>query len=903
MEEAPAGPIAAAVAAANNAVVAANDFFNNPLSAVQPNVFQNVIPGVKEAIVYLLNRKLEISLSSRRTLKQNIEIFLEDLKESNSLIAGGFVLAAIELIPHLNSMKEIDAQTNLSLLEKANAKDAYLGEIDQIVRRVNDVDVYMPIQSFALRFGRMFDQDMVGYFAHNDAVYKRYRSSIYCESFLRRNGIKAVHRYTYPTVRTGRRADVHDGFHFDVMTIRNKHSPLKVVNNFDLTFCQVWFDGVDCYATYPDHVNKKQGWVQKAYLPILFRGNHFIKDRIKKYRSRGYKILQNPELTPELAKAILEKSTEAVLDTPPELCDSVTAPVKRYDDPKFLRKWVIRMLLDDLATYTYDEHKPERYFTPLIEKYKFEMWYSRHDVPDIFGIKRSRHTWGGEEFNGINPDDGYDTEDFDEDLDLSKFKDFVTLLFNGHDFAEGINPRTTDDTQKTLVFYRFTNSVLEYLYKEVPNKAGYLTETIGETLTDVEQEVFDVAPKLKQASKKYLTALRDICLRKATEDLHFATEGDEVFDIHKHALDKAISAETLEGYLNQYISQPDHESVPCYQYIAGDPSSCQKKITFATIRYIVSPEFYKKYTKPAPIKTGLNQSIAGLNITLENTKSTDPVGFGDIYHYTMCPFCLQLENRDEGCAYMTHDNPKRRPEEDTPYCQANFQVDAIRNKYIEAGRQIFADRGLNDLPLHLEFCIECGRPCLNHEHFSLTDPPTLIPSHNPGVCDGGGRAELFARILAVRQVYRDGGFTIPSSERLAAALAADEAPRNADLMARGQVISDMPPTERIWGNTDVPTRKDYNDPAYRGAHEENNNAGSNTGSENSFNAAAYGFGANNDEEERKHGDDDEEQESKGDDAPPGPPTAGGKRKGAKGYRLTRKLGKQHYRKSRPTKRN
>ena len=903
MEEAPAGPIAAAVAAANNAVVAANDFFNNPLQAIQPNVFQNVIPGVKEAIVYLLERKLRRNFFGRITLKTDIETFLEDLKKSNSLIAGGFVLAAVELIPHLNSMKEIDAQTNLSLLEKANAKDAYLGEIDQIVRRVNDADIYMPIDAFLFAFGRMFDTDVVGYFAHKDAVYKRYRSSIYCQSFLRRNGIKAVHRYTYPNERPGLRDDFHNGFHFDVMTIRNKHSPLKVVNNFDLTFCQVWFDGVDCYATYPDHVNKKQGWVQKAYLPLLFRGNHFIKDRIKKYKSRGYKILQNPELTPELAKSILEQSTQSILDYPPELCDSVTAPVKRYDDPTFLRRWVIRMLLDDLGTYTYDEHKPERYFVPLIERYKFEMYYTRHDVPDIFGLKRSIHTWGGEEFNGINPDDGYDTEDYDEDLDLSKLKNFATTLFDGDDFAEGINSDTADANQKTLVFYRFTNSVLQYLYKEVPNRAEYLTQTFGETLTDVEQEVFDVAPKLKEASKKYLTALRDICLRKATEDLYFASEGEQVFDIHKHSLDKAISAETLEGYLNQYIVQPDHESVPCYQYVAGDPSSCQEKITFATIRYIVSPEFYKKYSKPAPIKTGLNQSIAGLNITLENTKSPDPVGFGDIYHYTMCPFCLQVENRDEGCAYMTHDNPKRLPEEDTPYCQSSFLVDAIRNKYVNAGRQIFADRGLNDLPLHLEFCIECGRPSLNHEHFSLTDPPTLIPSHNPGKCDGGGRAELFARILAVREVYRDGGFTIPISERLAAALAADAAPKNPDLMARGTVISDMPPTERIWGNADIPATKNYNDPAYRGADEDNNNnAGSNAGSENSFNAAAYGFGANNNEEERKHGDDDEEQESKGDEGPAALPSAGGKRKGAKGYRLTRKLGKQQYRKSKPTKR-
>jgi hypothetical protein len=885
MEQGPANAVAAAVNAANN-------FFNNPLQAIQPNVFQNIIPGVKEAIEYLLHENLKTNLPGNRRLREDVKLFLEDLNKAKALIAGGFVLTAIEMIPILNKIKEIEKDASLSVLEKRDAKDQHMWKLNYLVSRGNDIDIYVAIDNFSYLFGRAFDRSIVGYLAHDDATYTKFRSSIYCESFLRRNGIKAVHRYMYPKRR---RHGEENGFHFDVMAIRNKTSPLQVVNNFDLTFCQVWFDGVDCYATFPEHVNKREGWVQKEYLPVLFRGNHFIKDRITKYRQRGYKILQNPELTPELAKAILERSTRAILDSPPEQCDSVTKPVKRYDDPEFLRKWVIRIILDDVATYTHAVARPERYMRPLITEYKFGIYRSRHDVPEIPGIKKlGDRGYGFETFAGVNPDDGYDTDDYTDEPNFDKLKKLSVNILDGEDFAEGVNADTADEATQTLVFYRLTNSILRYLYEKVPDRVGYITETLGETLTDDVQDVFQWAPKLKEASKKYLTALRETCLRKATEDLHFASEGDVVYDIHLHPLDKAISAETMEGYLNQYISQPNHESVPCYQFIAGDPSSCQKQLTFNDIRYIVSPEFYAKYAKPAAIKTGLNQSLAGLNITLENTQSEDPVGFGDIYHYTMCPFCLQLETRDEGCAYMTHANPNRLSEDHTPYCQEHFQVDAIRDKYIAAGRQIFFQRGLNDLPLHMEFCIECGRPCLNHEHFSLTDPPQLIPSHNPGVCDGGGRAELFARILAVRQVYRDGGFTDPRAERLAAARAADAAPRNADLMARGTVIADMPPTERIWGNADVPASKNYNDPAYRVAAEENN-ADSNASSENSFNAAAYGFGENEEEKVPEDGD------AVG--GPAVPPPAGGKRKKAKGYRLTRKMGKQHYRSSKATKRH
>jgi hypothetical protein len=881
MEAAPADPVAAVVEAANN-------FFNNPLQAVQPNVFQNIIPGVKPAIEYLLKRKLEGNLPGQRDLQDKIKTFLKDIRESKSLIAGGFVLAAIEMIPDLNTMKEIDDDATLSLLQKRDAKDDILARFERLLHRVKDIDIYVSIDNFPYIFERAFNTGVKGYFANAQAKYTKYRSSIYCESFLRRNGIKAVHRYQYENQRRYGRPN---GFHFDVMAVRNKKSPLQVVNNFDLTFCQVWFDGEDCYATYPDHVNKKEGWVQKDYLPVLFKGNHFIKDRIQKYRQRGYKILQNPELTPEFARRILVQSVSGILDSPPPICDSVTKPTKRYDDSAFLRKWVVRMIVDHLASFTQPDDATGRYLRPLIYEYKFYNKYrTRHDVPDVNGIKRQgRHGFGGEEFKGINPDDGYDTEDYLDEPNFDRLKETAINVLEDSHITEGINVDTADDATKKLVFYRLTNSILQYLYKKVPNTEDYLTARLGETLTDIDEEVFEFAPRLKEASKKYLTALRDTCLRRVTEDLHFASEGDVVYDIHNHPLDKAISSENMEGYLNQYLVQPNHESVPCYLNIAGDPTSCQQPITFDDIRYIVSPEFYERYDRPVPIKTGLNQSIAGLNVTLGNVKSEDPDGFGDIYHYTMCPYCLQLERRENGCAYMTHDNPKRLPESETPYCIEHFLVPEIREKYIVAGTQVFENQGLEGLELHLEFCVECGRPCLNHEHFNLNDPPSTIPSVDAGTCSGGGRAELFARILAVRQVYRDGGFTNPKEERLAAARAADAAPRNADLMARGQVISNMAPDERIWGNANVPERKNYNDPAYGPAREENNNAESNAGTENSFNAAAYGFGANNDEEAKIPDDE-------------APALEGGSYRKTKGYRLTRKMGKQQYKKSRPTKR-
>ena len=80
---------------------------------------------------------------------------------------------------------------------------------------------------------------------------------------------------------------------------------------------------------------------------------------------------------------------------------------------------------------------------------------------------------------------------------------------------------------------------------------------------------------------------------------------------------------------------------------------------------------------------------------------------------------------------------------------------------------------------------------------------------------------MFARILAIRKVYREGGFTDPKEERRQAALAADDAPNNVALMTQGGEILEQEEASRGWTNAPVPASKMYNDPAYRGASEEN----------------------------------------------------------------------------------
>lgn len=870
-EEAGAGVNAPAVAAAEAAPPAANA---NPFGVV------------KSGLEYIIERRLG-TYDAR--IQEKIPQFFRLLKENDALLAGGSVLAAYEIGKAREVLVGLNARRDISDDERRRLEDNAEYESQIIADNLNDLDIYVPIKNVVGFYTAMFGEgnrpgtpNELGLFGVENRGgrknYGKFNSGIYCESFLRRNGIKTVHRYSF------------GAFSIDVMAVRKKRTPLDVVNNFDLTFCQIWFDGETTSATFPDHVIEKKGYVQKDYLPLLYRGNRFLKRRIRKYSiDRGFTIFPNPTVTADDSQAIFAKTLEDITRNLAN-CKSPTGKTPRYQNEEFLHRWSVRMILNFIATYNWpflprDHEYQQRFLRTYAQEFKTTM-LNAHSVKNI---KLTRaHTYDLAPYIGLSPADGYDSEDADTP-GLEKLK-AVAAERAVVAFPQDQNIATAADLASDFSYYRFANRLLRYLYKQIGGEDSYetnITRYLGDTLTDIKLEEDEYIPNATRALKAYFTTLRELCLRTIPEGgadgYYFADEGDQVYDLHNHPPQAGITAETLEGYLTGYLREPEHSAVPCYYRNPGDPAhTCTMPITYDDIRYIVSPAFYKKYVKPAPIKTGLDQTITALNVTMPNTKSDDPLGFGEIYHYTMCPFCLQLERREEGCAYMTHDNPKGLPGSEAPFCKPEFVVSDIREKYRVAALQYLEDEGLEGLPTHLEFCIECGRPCINHNHFDLNDPPGVIPSTNPGICDGGGRAELFARILAVREVYRDSGIDDPKTERATAALAADAAMSNDDLRARGQVIADMPPDDRIWGNANIPAAKNYNDPAYRARrNNEESNAGSNAGS--------------NAEEEGKVDPWDNVEALVG--------LPGGGARPKRHFRLTKKHGKQRQRKRKHTKKH
>ena len=102
------------------------------------------------------------------------------------------------------------------------------------------------------------------------------RSNLYCNSFLVRNRIREVITLT--------------GHDIDIVCVRNARNVTDVVKNFDLTMCQVWYDGTAMYATHPEHIVEKRGELQGDYIDLYNMGNRFLLNRMDKYRARGFTI-------------------------------------------------------------------------------------------------------------------------------------------------------------------------------------------------------------------------------------------------------------------------------------------------------------------------------------------------------------------------------------------------------------------------------------------------------------------------------------------------------------------------------------------------------------------------------------------------------------------------------------
>jgi hypothetical protein len=651
-----------------------------------------------------------------------------------------------------------------------------------------DVDMYVPVKhiprflnELIIKNSPIFDAD----------AYNKYAASFYCSSFLRKNGIRKVYNFLGRALGVVN-ATTHE---IDVMSVRNKRGPLAVVNNFDLTFCQVWFDGTDVYASHPEHIKSKTGILQFDYCKKLIAGNRFLKNRINKYIRRGFQIkfderVNTPEVFQDIAKhnAFMYSKQRFVCRDPDN--DSLLVHENRYEDPEFVTKWfnriAMRYLLGVRDEVVEQGTGKKLLLIPLTKEIRNsqdvrlnkDMDLQSPDIDIIHNVEeRRRKVFTSHKSFELTLDDGYDSDD----MDTAEFKHIadINYVFPANELAE---PVSVD-----LKFGRsMTNLVLNArsIHEDLE---GYEYSLMTMLNSNFDPDNQDKAESKKAYAKLLLGHIEERALSKG--DDMFGGEG-RLYHIHGHPEDAATTRDSLEEFLSGTLTQDDYD-VKCY-YSGG---GCKEMLTQSLIKKIVSPEFFERYSAPRPKKSGLDLEVVNYDLVLRNSKSMDNE-WGNIYHATMCPYCLKFEERGHGCSVMTHENVKGLPNEMAPYCDPGRAVEDLVKMYKDAAAE------LNDGFVRLEFCVECGRPSSGHKHFNLDSTEMLdarkVPDpRNPGElmydyghCPGGGRVEMIARMLAVRDVYRRKDIKDVKEERRLAAWAADAAPINEGLMKRATAIWD-----------------------------------------------------------------------------------------------------------------
>lgn len=538
----------------------------------EPTLMDDIMPK-------LIQNLKEMFLFDNDPNSDNSEVkrLLRLIKDTNSLLAGGFLLHSLH-----------DEMNHNDRTEPSSVRSIYASR--------PDIDIYVPMEhayQFMQEFVYGYDEYKRGSIlnVYNPKV-KFFKSTLYCQSFLRKNGIQAIYNVIVDAGDDNYRAN-YERFEFDIMIVRSWRTPLQVVNNFDLTFCQIWFDGEHVYTSHPEDVRNKKGTLQGEYVNLFVQGNMFLQNRIQKYRTRGYEIRIDPVLLREIGRNPM---------TIMPICEEES----RED---IMTHWTSRVMLYWLLGVRDEVIRPIQPVTPSITTDDILIVpLLLHDRPNPMGnsgdyfiqAHRQREVHNKNTVENIT---GYDSEDYEDETTMYH-------LLKNYD-------EEWDETQQLLEFYRETNRLIEMiswpnLYKiqfkdgsrRYPDnhKTGYC-ETMG--------LIFDYPhnDSRKEYFLPFYYALRDRCIRKShyfydeneptienimLDDFTNMTDLYEVYDIHEHPLTGAATYEYIQKYLREYMTQEDKSEVPCYY------PGCDKPLTLSQVKYIVKPDFYNEYKPPAP---------------------------------------------------------------------------------------------------------------------------------------------------------------------------------------------------------------------------------------------------------------------------------------------------------------
>lgn len=194
---------------------------------------------------------------------KDINTFKTTLRNHNAYIAGGFLLSAIAVDKF-----------------ETNDLDIYVSALnfDSLIDTLNIIP-----NCDKLYFRNLADAEGNFYFEKydTDKNCKFIIASEYDHSFFKKNNIK---------LKISINCSGSKFLKIDIMVINAGVPVLDVIKNFDLTCCQLWYNGSEFNGTHLADINKKKAYLNEGYASSLLNNNFFIKNRMEKYTDRGFTI-------------------------------------------------------------------------------------------------------------------------------------------------------------------------------------------------------------------------------------------------------------------------------------------------------------------------------------------------------------------------------------------------------------------------------------------------------------------------------------------------------------------------------------------------------------------------------------------------------------------------------------
>ena len=211
---------------------------------------------------YFLKKYTNVMTKLFRLVNLRFDKFAEVLQECNALHAGGS-LASIMTVNRKNGIRPL---------------------LQMFVNGGKDLDVYVSTRNNEhVKLLQKF-VDM-GFFVNYVTA-----APAYDESFMRQNHIVCRIRMMCTP-----HAESNAELHVDIMIVHEK-MPLDVVQNFDLTCCEIWFDGRKTACTDMQVFKSRVATMRPIYVEKFVTGNAFLRKRVHKYEQRGWTIkIMTPE--------------------------------------------------------------------------------------------------------------------------------------------------------------------------------------------------------------------------------------------------------------------------------------------------------------------------------------------------------------------------------------------------------------------------------------------------------------------------------------------------------------------------------------------------------------------------------------------------------------------------------